>query len=114
LDFDGKIGRVSDQILEPGRVSAVDAIVYDTSTDIEELSSDDGLFSSTPSTPSTPEKIEKVIASTKTDKTKNDENDLFEEAPVDVSEDDINKLEESVKETKEEPKKDRNDLDEWL
>lgn len=44
LDFDGKIGRVSDTILEPGQVTAVDQLIYDKSVTEEKLQAEDDLF----------------------------------------------------------------------
>lgn len=44
LDFDGKIGRISDPLLESGQVTEVDQIIYDNNVTEAELSSDDGLF----------------------------------------------------------------------
>jgi replicative DNA helicase len=44
LDFDGKIGRICDPILESGQVTAVDQIIYNTNITEKELDSDDGLF----------------------------------------------------------------------
>jgi len=57
LDFDGRIGRVSDPLLESGQVTEVDQIIYNSSISATELESDDGLFDgmdkSTTSTTST-------------------------------------------------------------
>lgn len=44
LDFDGKIGRVSDPILEPGQVTDIDKLVYNPEITEKKLESDDGLF----------------------------------------------------------------------
>jgi len=45
LDFDGRIGRISDPVLEPGQVKEVDDIVYNKEIIEEVLKSDDDLFS---------------------------------------------------------------------
>ena len=44
LDFDGRIGRVSDPLLESGQVTEVDQIIYNANISEKELNSDDGLF----------------------------------------------------------------------
>jgi len=44
LDFDGKIGRIADPLLEFGQITAVDQIIYDSKITEKELESDDGLF----------------------------------------------------------------------
>lgn len=44
LDFDGKIGRISDPVLESGQVTEVDQILYNSNITEAALSSDDGLF----------------------------------------------------------------------
>ncbi len=46
LDFDGKTGRVSDPVFENGQIQEVDDILYNTNFKIEDLESDDCLFSS--------------------------------------------------------------------
>lgn len=118
LDFDGRLGRVSDPILDPGRVSAVDAIIYDAATDLEELASNDGLFSETPE-----DKSLKVI---KTEKAKATpvkevkEKDLFEDEENnlgdtnEVTESDIDKLEESVKNVSDSTGTDEGEKDDWI
>lgn len=45
LDFDGKLGRISDQVLEPGQIRGVDDLLYSKEITEEDLKSDDGLFS---------------------------------------------------------------------
>jgi hypothetical protein len=47
LDFDGRLGRVSDPIFEPGQVSDVDDIIFNTDISEEELISEDNLYKST-------------------------------------------------------------------
>ena len=46
LDFDGRIGRVSDPEFDSGQITEVDSLLYDDQITEEDLSSDDGLFSS--------------------------------------------------------------------
>jgi len=109
LDFDGKLGRVADAVLEPGRVSAVDAIVYDSNTDLEELNSNDGLFT---------EKIDSKPVITKELTTSNEINksvvgdDLFDEEikSNDTSDSDLDNLVSAA------PINNKNisDLDDWL
>lgn len=48
LDFDGKLGRVSDPVFEPGQITDVDQLVYNTEMTEEKLMSDDSLFSDDP------------------------------------------------------------------
>lgn len=63
LDFDGKIGRISDPLLESGQVTAVDQIIYNSNITEKELDSDDGLFDemdkSTTTTTTTKKDVEK-------------------------------------------------------
>ena len=109
LDFDGKLGRVADAVLEPGRVSAVDAIVYDSNTDLEELNSNDGLFT---------EKIDSKPVITKELTTSNEINksvvgdDLFDEEikSNDTNDSDLDNLVSAA------PINNKNisDLDDWL
>jgi len=47
LDFDGGIGRVSDQILGPGQVQAVKDLLFNKEISEEQLASEDGLFKDT-------------------------------------------------------------------
>ena len=44
LDFDGRIGRISDPVFEPGQITDVDQLVYNKEVTEETLRSDDGLF----------------------------------------------------------------------
>lgn len=44
LDFDGRLGRVSDPEFEPGQIKDVDKLVYDKSITTAQLDSEDGLF----------------------------------------------------------------------
>lgn len=44
IDFDGKLGRVSDPILEPGQVKDLNDILYNKDLTEEKLKSEDGLF----------------------------------------------------------------------
>ena len=44
LDFDGKLGRICDQIMEAGQVSGLDDILYNKDLTEEKLRSEDGLF----------------------------------------------------------------------
>jgi len=44
LDFDGKLGKISDPVLEPGQITEIDQIVYNTGVTEESLANDDGLF----------------------------------------------------------------------
>ena len=44
LDFNGKLGKISDPILEPGQITGVDQMVYNKEITEESLKSDDGLF----------------------------------------------------------------------
>lgn len=52
LDFDGKIGRVSDPIREPGQITDIDKLVYSKEMPVaalvSKLESDDGLFDPEP------------------------------------------------------------------
>lgn len=68
LDFDGKIGRICDPLLESGQVTAVDQIIYNTNITEKELDSDDGLFDG----------MEKSTTTTTTPKT------IKKPAPVDL------------------------------
>jgi replicative DNA helicase len=45
LDFDGKLGRVSDPIFEPGQIRDVDDIIFNSNITEEELISEDGIYS---------------------------------------------------------------------
>lgn len=116
LDFDGKLGRVSDPILEPGRVSAVDAIVYDSATDVEELSSNDGLFAENPEDKKVKveniEKVTPVKPAKEKDLFEDEENNLDDTS--DVTESDIDNLEESAKKAPDSIKKDGVDQDDWI
>lgn len=47
LDFDGRVGRVSDQILGDGQVQAVKDLLFNKEISEEQLASEDGLFKST-------------------------------------------------------------------
>lgn len=44
LDFDGRIGRVSDPEFNTGHITEVDSLIYDDQISDEDLTSDDGLF----------------------------------------------------------------------
>lgn len=44
LDFDGKLGRVSDPIFEPGQVSGVDDILFNSDMTEEELINEDAIY----------------------------------------------------------------------
>ncbi|MFA7219868.1 MAG: DnaB-like helicase C-terminal domain-containing protein [Synergistaceae bacterium] len=46
LDFDGRIGRISDPEFDSGHIKEVDSLLYDDQITEEDLASDDGLFSS--------------------------------------------------------------------
>ena len=62
LDFDGRIGRVSDPLLESGQVTEVDQIIYNGSITETELNSEDGLFDEMEkSTTSTTTKVDKPL-----------------------------------------------------
>jgi len=45
LDFDGRIGRISDPELAPGQIMAVDDLIYNEEITEDQLLNDDGLFS---------------------------------------------------------------------
>ncbi len=45
LDFDGKVGRISDPEFSPGQVHAIDDLIYNEEITEDQLLSDDGLFS---------------------------------------------------------------------
>lgn len=45
LDFDGKLGRISDPVFEPGQVKEIDDLLYNKEIKEEDLQNDDGLFS---------------------------------------------------------------------
>ena len=44
LDFDGRVGRVSDPVFEPGQVSGVDDILFNSDMTEEELASEDEIY----------------------------------------------------------------------
>lgn len=44
LDFDGKLGRVSDPVFEPGQISSVDDILFNTDLSEEDLASEDSIY----------------------------------------------------------------------
>jgi hypothetical protein len=46
VDFDGKLGRISDQLIEPGQVKDLNDILYNKDLTEEKLCSEDGLFDS--------------------------------------------------------------------
>lgn len=69
LDFDGRLGRISDPQLEPGQVGGLDQIVYNKEITEEELKSDDGLFTEEPLA-----EIKQLEAVTKKDNVKVEEN----------------------------------------
>jgi len=70
LDFDGKIGRISDPELAPGQVQGVDDLIYNEEITEDQLLDDDGLFSGdTLGTPE-PEKPIEVKTETTEEKTK--------------------------------------------
>lgn len=48
LDFDGRLGRISDPELSPGQVQAVDDLIYNEEITEDQLMSDDGLFAEEP------------------------------------------------------------------
>lgn len=61
LDFDGRLGRISDPVLEPGQIKAVDELLYNKEITEEKLLSEDNLFAKA-------EKSEKVEKSEKIEK----------------------------------------------
>ena len=46
LDFDGKLGRVSDPVFEPGQVDGVDDILFNSTMTEEELMDGDAIYNS--------------------------------------------------------------------
>lgn len=44
LDFDGKLGRVSDPVFEPGQINSVDDILFNTDMTEEDLISEDSIY----------------------------------------------------------------------
>jgi replicative DNA helicase len=80
LDFDGKLGRVSDPVLEPGQITEIDQLVYNEEISEESLKSDDGLFSKDKETEKTTEVVEvKEVKKPKSVKKEEDPFDALEE-----------------------------------
>lgn len=79
LDFDGKIGRISDPLLESGQVTEVDQIIYNSNITEGELASDDGLF----------DEIEKGTTTTTTTKEAKETKEV--EKPIETKEEPTSK-----------------------
>jgi replicative DNA helicase len=95
LDFDGRLGRVSDPEFDNGHITEVDALVYDDQVTEEDLASDDGLFDSEDEASEAIEELNDDdfdFVDDEQDKNKTPIKTLKEETPKDLLDDDIFQL----------------------
>jgi len=93
LDFDGRIGRVSDPEFDSGHITEVDNLLYDDQVTEEDLTSDDGLFGSDEEESNAIDKLNDddfIFAEESADKPQEDSDEKSEtEAPKELIDDDI-------------------------